>query len=303
MNKVTTWKLWLHVGGYFLCFVVAGGIAVLPRILIGAESEEGYIVFISEILRIILTIASLVFYTKYIVKLPEMSVEILDYKNSAPARWILLGLSLPLLLIGILLGLELLIIDSIDLSLSYAAIINSLLFTAGIALASGILEELVFRGYMLKLLQQKYSFWIAGLIPSIIFSMIHLGGAGSLQNSIQILLGGILVSILFLSIYKVTRKIWNACIVHVLWNFILLNQLIYISDSVGTTDKVLVFLQKGNTLLTGVYIWNRGFNNCDDNLCKWGSCYFNAWQIIIKDYYEVRLMKIYYAAILSNTCP
>ena len=43
-----------------------------------------------------------------------------------------------------------------------------------IALKSGITEEMLFRGYIMKLLESRWNKYIAILIPSFLFSLVHI---------------------------------------------------------------------------------------------------------------------------------
>jgi hypothetical protein len=252
MDKVTTWKLWLHVLGYFLCFGIGGAIAGLPRIIIGFENEHAYVIILSEIARIVITIFLLVIYTKYVVRIPDINTKLLNYENIKPFKWIMLGLFLPALLIISLITMNALEVIEINFNIQTSILFSGILISIVIALASGILEELVFRGYMLEILHKKYSFWVAGLSPAIIFALIHMGGAGNIFNGLQILFGGVLVSVLFMSIYRVSGKIWNSCIVHGLWNFIILNKLMKIGSTEEiSSDKILTLLQSESILLSG----------------------------------------------------
>ena len=46
--------------------------------------------------------------------------------------------------------------------------------SAMIALKSGILEEMLFRGFMMKLLAVRWNPYIAILVPSFVFGLVHI---------------------------------------------------------------------------------------------------------------------------------
>ncbi|MBT8190708.1 MAG: CPBP family intramembrane metalloprotease [Bacteroidia bacterium] len=252
MKNPSSWKLWLHLLGYFFCFGIAGSIAAIPRFIFGLENEQPHILFLSEIARIPITIYVLYLYARHIAKMPEINTKLLSFKGWRPLKWFILGSVLPVLLISSMIAMNYLQLVDANWNLPLPVIATGLLVSLAIALASGILEELVFRGYMLETLNKKYSFWVAGLSPAIIFALIHMGGAGNVLNGIQILAGGILVSVLFMSVYKVTGSIWNACIIHGLWNFIILNDLISIGNHEnGIPGKFLTLSPIENNILSG----------------------------------------------------
>lgn len=242
--------MWGHFAGYFLCFVLSAIIAGIPRFIIGLENESGLIVFISEMIRIPVSIAFLYLYTKYIARIP-INKETLSFENFRPLKWTLVGIlmtALVLLIFYLSGNLEVL---QTNFTIDQSIIFDNILKAFGMSLAAGIIEELVFRGYLVNLLSRKYSFWIAGIIPSLLFTIIHLGAANSVLNVFQLLVAGMLVSIMFLVIYKKTGSIWNASIVHFLWNFIFFEEMIDYGTSNEPLYKLVEIDLGQNELITG----------------------------------------------------
>ena len=236
--ELKTWKLWMHFGGYFLCFVIAGLIAAIPRFIIGFENETGLIVLITELLRIPISLILLFSYTKYISKIP-INKETLQLSSFSPLKWGLVGIILPLTVLSIFYLTGNLTVISTNFQISQEVILDNIFKAFGMSLAAGIIEEVVFRGYLVNLLTKKYTFWFSAIFPSFLFTLIHIGGADSLLNVIQLMIAGMLVSIMFLVIYKKTGSIWNASIVHFLWNFLNLNELVDYGKSNEPTHKMM----------------------------------------------------------------
>ncbi|MCR5802782.1 MAG: CPBP family intramembrane metalloprotease [Clostridia bacterium] len=95
-------------------------------------------------------------------------------------------------------------------------VIQSVLF---FSIGAGIVEELVFRGVIMGLLENKTNFKIAMIIPSVLFGAAHMIGADlSFVSTIQLLIAGTLVGILFSLIAKYSDNIWEGAIVHSVWN-------------------------------------------------------------------------------------
>lgn len=249
MEKIKTWKVWGNFFGYFIIFVLGASIAAIPRFVKGFDNETGLLVSISEIIRIFITILLLYWYTKYVVKLP-LNIPTLNAKRLNMGLWILVGLSLPILTVVIFYITGNLSVRSINTELSQSYIFDVILKAFGVSLASGFVEEILFRGYLFNLLKSKYNFWIAAFAPSLFFTLIHIGGAGSLLNVVQLIVAGLLFSFMSLMIYVYTKSIWNAGIVHFLWNLLLLNGLIAFSTK--GKSEVLVQLNIGdNPLFNG----------------------------------------------------
>jgi membrane protease YdiL (CAAX protease family) len=248
--EIKTGKLWLHFGAYFLCFVIAGIIAGIPRFIVGFDNESGLLVFVSELLRIPVSLALLYLYTKYISRIP-INKESLSISAFRPLKWGLIGISLPAAVLIIFYVSGNLTIVSTNFQISRESAFDIILRALGMSLAAGIVEEIVFRGYLVNLLAKKYSFWVAGLLPSFLFTIIHIGAAQSLLNVVQLLVAGMLVSIMFLVIYKKTGSIWNASIVHFLWNFLFLQEFIEYGAGNEPLHKLIQVDLGQSELLTG----------------------------------------------------
>jgi len=282
MKEFKTWKLWLHFTGYLGCFVLGGLIVIVPDIVSGFKNETGYSIFTRELFRIPITLGLLYLYTKFILK-NLLTFETLRFKNTNILKWGLIGILLPSLVIFIFyISGNFKIIDTnfnINKEIIYAALLKSL----GMSIAAGIIEEVVFRGYMVNLLQKKYTFWVAAIVPSLLFTLLHIGGADSFINVLQLLIAGMLVSIMFLFIYKSTGSIWNASIVHFLWNFVILNELISYGKTKYGIDKLVEFDIGQNELFNG---GGFGIETSIPAIIVYGLTIVITWKMIKKTAYN-----------------
>jgi membrane protease YdiL (CAAX protease family) len=248
--KIQPWKLWMHFAGYFFCFVIAGLIAAIPRFIVGFENESGLIILITELLRIPITITLFFYYTVYISKIP-LNRKTLKYSSFAPLKWGIIGFLLPLVVLSIFYITGNLTVIETNFQISHNILVDNILKALGMSLAAGIIEEVLFRGYLVNLLNNRYSFWFSAIIPSFLFALVHIGGADTLLNSIQLIVAGVFVSIMFLLIYKKTGSIWNASIVHFLWNFLNFNELVDYGKSNEPFYKMVELDLGGNDLFNG----------------------------------------------------
>lgn len=87
------------------------------------------------------------------------------------------------------------------------------------SIAAGIVEEMVFRGVIMGLLEKWKNIQIAIIVPSVLFGLIHiLNGALSPISLIQLVVAGTVVGILFSLIALYYDSFWNNALVHALWN-------------------------------------------------------------------------------------
>ena len=127
---------------------------------------------------------------------------------------------------GILLGLALSLLNFFGLLLRFgpphpslhAVTWNSVLSTS---ILIGLFEEIPFRGFVFQKLQERFPFWIANLLSSLLFLGIHLPGwimlhALTWSNVLSILVLGVL----FAAIFYCSKTLWSSIITHSLNDFL-----------------------------------------------------------------------------------
>ena len=90
----------------------------------------------------------------------------------------------------------------------------------GIAMAvkSAVFEELVFRGVLFRSVEAMAGSWIAIIISSLVFGFIHLiNPNATIGGAIYICIEA---GLLFSAAYLVTRRLWMAMGLHMLWNYV-----------------------------------------------------------------------------------
>lgn len=138
------------------------------------------------------------------------------------------------------------------------AVSNVILITAAsiiTALKAGILEEMLFRGFIMKLLENRWNKYIAILIPSFIFSLVHIPSMQTFtaESIVLLIISGTLVGSMFSLIAYKGKSISNSALMHALWNFVLVTDIFHITtvqDAYGEPIFPLT-LSSDNILLTG----------------------------------------------------
>lgn len=97
---------------------------------------------------------------------------------------------------------------------------NSLLFllpNLAMAIKSGVFEELLFRGVLFRSVEAMFGSWVAILVSSLAFGLVHLLNPGTTVGSaIYICIeAGLLLS----AAYLVTRRLWICMGFHMAWNY------------------------------------------------------------------------------------
>lgn len=192
---------------------------------------------------------------------------IIRYLWGRDLRWMCLDVNLKLFFYGAILGLLLPIFILVILSLfdavhvtgypsrfSFVEIGSVLIGYFGLALFTGIVEEVVFRGMAAREFATRYGWKVAAIVSGIYFGMVHLLPkipTLSIGDVVWIIFGAMIVGILFVAMLVKSRSLWLPIGFHLTWNFSL-------SAIIGTTmsgDESSLGLFKtevsGSPILTG----------------------------------------------------
>jgi membrane protease YdiL (CAAX protease family) len=85
------------------------------------------------------------------------------------------------------------------------------------ALSSGVLEELIFRGVLFRIVEESLGSWISLLISSFVFGFLHLvNPQGTVMGALFI---SIEAGVLLGAAYMLTRRLWVSIGFHIAWNY------------------------------------------------------------------------------------
>jgi membrane protease YdiL (CAAX protease family) len=123
-----------------------------------------------------------------------------------------------------------------------------MLATVPASVLSGVLEEVVMRGVIFRILEQWLGSWIALAISAIIFGFLHLLNPGAtLLNAAAI---SIEAGVLLAAAYMLTRRLWLCIGIHIAWNFTQ-GGIFSVAVSGGSSKGLLQAKMLGPDWLTG----------------------------------------------------
>lgn len=129
------------------------------------------------------------------------------------------------------------------------------LLSAGIfftGFGAGIVEEMVFRGIMMCVIEKRFSKKVAIIVPSVLFGFVHIIGMGfNLLSCALVLIAGTMVGIMFSLIASETKSIWNSAIVHAFWNIIIIGGFLWIGTEYDEHSLFNYVLDEKSFFLTG----------------------------------------------------
>lgn len=142
-------------------------------------------------------------------------------------------------------------ITSFEISEVILIVISSI-FTA---LKAGITEEMLFRGFIMKLLESRWNRYVAVLVPSFLFSLLHIPSMETLSiiGVVLLIVSGTLVGVMFSVIAYKGNSIANSVIIHTVWNFAMITGILQITTEQSHYGNPIfsIIIPADNVLLTG----------------------------------------------------
>lgn len=236
----------LHVlfglAAFFATFIVAGISTSLRPQSVGA--------IISTVLHIGLLIFILSLYRKKVLR-----ISLRDCRICKPQKvvvWIICAIMLPLsvacFFIFFASG------NFAVSSLTAGQIINQIFIGFFFwSVRAAITEEVLFRGFIMPVLEIRWGKAIAILVPSILFALTHLLNMENFSfiSVMMLIVSGTSVGVMFSLITYQSGSIWPSAIVHCIWNLFFLGGILSIGASHGETDIITYTLHSNSILLTG----------------------------------------------------
>ena len=140
-------------------------------------------------------------------------------------------------------------------ALNIEEIIVVVIYSAIAALKAGVLEEMLFRGYILKFLELKWGRVVAVLLPSFLFSLMHIPSMEefSVAGILLLVISGTLVGIMFSLITYMGNSISNSGLLHAVWNFVFVTDMIHITTAQGIYGEPIfsIIIPSDYVLVTG----------------------------------------------------
>ncbi len=166
-------------------------------------------------------------------------------------KWLCVAIALPVLVCAVfLLFMDgSLVKNDLDWNTKLNILSAGVFFTG---FGAGIVEELVFRGIMMNIIQKRFNKFVAILVPSLLFGVVHIIGMDfSLLSCILVIVAGTMVGVMFSLITFLTKSVWNSAIVHAVWNIVILGGFLWIGTEFDEYSLVSYVLDSKVFAITG----------------------------------------------------
>ena len=101
-------------------------------------------------------------------------------------------------------------------------------------------------------LEQRTNKYVAVLVPSVLFGMLHLiGNDLDIISAVQVVAAGSVVGILFSLITYENGSIWNSAVVHAVWNMVFVSGVLHIGSSADSSSICSFVLENKSFLISG----------------------------------------------------
>ncbi|MFZ5881651.1 MAG: CPBP family intramembrane glutamic endopeptidase [Chloroflexota bacterium] len=88
----------------------------------------------------------------------------------------------------------------------------------GMSIVSGVIEELLIRGILFRIMEESLGTWLALLISALIFGLLHIANPNATWWSALAI--AIEAGIMLAAAYTFTRRLWLPIGIHFAWNFV-----------------------------------------------------------------------------------
>ena len=164
-------------------------------------------------------------------------------------KWLLVAVLLPVAVSSVLLCMPGDFVRNDVSGYEMFNIVVTALFVVGFG--AGVVEEMVFRGFIMTVLEKTWGIKVAIIVPSILFGLLHASGGMNVFDIIILLAAGTSVGIMFsLLVYK-TGSVWCSALVHGTWNVIMIGEILNIGSSYDVNAIFSYDLKAQSVLLTG----------------------------------------------------
>lgn len=140
-----------------------------------------------------------------------------------------------------------LVVTQVENKEEYSAMLIEILFIGGIV--APIIEEIMFRGILMKYIEYKTNIYLALIITSILFGMVHVLNGLVTGTSLILLVVSITTAGLMYGLAAyLFNTVWASIVIHMIWN---LSAVMTITNQHIEYSVVQYIINTKNPLLTG----------------------------------------------------
>lgn len=236
---------------YFLLFLAGDLLSSVPFDLLFSVVKLPAVALYSIIRMISCLLFTYFLFWFYTTKILHLHMKDFGITFAVKKWGILFAVCLPVFVVSIFLMIG----DASANKFTFIEIILIIIASSARALKAGILEEMLFRGYIMKLLEKRWNRRTAVLLPSFLFGLLHIPSMGtySLAGVLCLIVSGTMVGVMFSVVAYKGNSISNSALLHAVWNFVMITDILHITTLQEAYGEPVfsIIIPSGNVLLTG----------------------------------------------------
>ena len=223
----------------FIAFILAQ--QVVGKMLEWTSLERNYRNLIKGLISSIAVIGTYIFFN---IRFEKRNVY--EFSSKGATEFIITGSAFGIALQSLTIGI---MVFAGDFKVISVNPVSNLILPFTIAFSVAIFEEILIRGIIFRILEEKYGSYISLIISSIIFGVLHLANTNStILSSLCVgIEGGLLMGAAF--IYA--RNLWFPIAIHFSWNFMQSGIFGAITSGNENTSSLFTTHITGNYWVTG----------------------------------------------------
>lgn len=230
------------IGNFFGSFITD-----LIYLFIKSRIQE---IYIASRMSISLIITIFLFWN-YTIKVLHLKMNDFRINLNIKKGGIVISILLPLFVLGVFMTIG----EYKFNILSSKRMLYTTVYSLIIILNASIVEEILFRGFIMKLLEDCWNRRVAILVQSFIFSIAHIPSMQGFDivSLILLIVSITLLGVVFSLITYKWNSISNSALLHTLWNFFIITDIAHITTAQNAYGNPLlsVTIPSNNILLTG----------------------------------------------------
>lgn len=250
VNKsLSTVKAILGIVFAILILVIAQSLSFsISEIFLGLGIPTAICNIMAGILYVTLTLVGVNILCKKYLKVSMLELRIPQFHIKK--IWIIAAVLMPImvLIISMVIGGHWKV-NTFDTETTLATVTGAVIFYG---LATGVVEEIIFRAVIMGCLEKRFNIQVAIVIPSVLFGALHIIGNNlNFISTIQLLIAGSIVGVLFSLIAYESNSVWNNALVHGVWNMAIIGGILHIGNVADNSSIFNFVLENKMFIFTG----------------------------------------------------
>ncbi|HEY4327329.1 MAG TPA: CPBP family intramembrane glutamic endopeptidase [Mucilaginibacter sp.] len=243
VNKLSVLKTILYIIACIAIYIV---IEVIGVLLTEWISNPVIKVIIRELfIRTPLTIISLHFFAKKVIRTYDPNIIYCRPTFKGIMVWTGIGIALPVSIYLFYYLAHLMIPMSHTIALSSSEKLEIAIKCITISIAAGLNEEILFRGHLYYILKERCSPIMAIFFSALTFGLVHIFMLPkfTISDALLVVVGGIINGSMLSGVYRYTKVIWYAVIVHAVWDIFFIGKITLITDLQSYANQAIIALK------------------------------------------------------------